>query len=241
MTRELQVVDSADPSAVFEALRAALAGGPAVLPREGGDIHPSSRRVAQNVALVVETSGSTGSPKRVALSTDALLASAAASAGAMGGQGQWLLALPAHYVAGAQVLVRSIAAETEPVSLRRGALRPAALRGRGAPADPRPPVRVARPGAAGPAGRGGRGGRSAGRGCAAPIRRHPRGRPGADARPARAGARRGSAHPDHLRLQRDGRRMRLRRRADRHHAGARGRRAARDRRAGARRRLPRRP
>ena len=120
MTRELQVVDSADPSAVFEALRAALAGGPAVLAREGGDLHPSSRRVAQNVALVVETSGSTGSPKRVALSTDALLASAAASAGAMGGQGQWLLALPAHYVAGAQVLIRSIAAGTEPVCYGEG-------------------------------------------------------------------------------------------------------------------------
>ena len=71
--------------------------------------------MAQNVALVIETSGSTGVPKRVALSADALLASAAASAGALGGQGQWLLALPAHYVAGAQVLVRSLAAETEPV------------------------------------------------------------------------------------------------------------------------------
>ena len=72
-------------------------------------------RAPQNVALVIETSGSTGVPKRVALSVDALLASAAASAGAMGGQGQWLLALPAHYVAGAQVLVRSLAAGTEPV------------------------------------------------------------------------------------------------------------------------------
>jgi o-succinylbenzoate---CoA ligase len=67
------------------------------------------------VALVIETSGSTGTPKRVALSADALLASAAASAGAMGGQGQWVLALPAYYVAGAQVLVRSLAAQTEPL------------------------------------------------------------------------------------------------------------------------------
>lgn len=81
-----------------------------------GDSHfPEGERVAQNVALVIETSGSTGVPKRVALSADALLASAAASAGALGGQGQWLLALPVHYVAGAQVLVRSLAAETEPV------------------------------------------------------------------------------------------------------------------------------
>ncbi|KQR51455.1 O-succinylbenzoate--CoA ligase [Leifsonia sp. Leaf336] len=68
----------------------------------------------------METSGSTGVPKRVALSVDALLASAAASAGAVGGQGQWLLALPSHYVAGAQVLVRSLAAGTEPVYYGEG-------------------------------------------------------------------------------------------------------------------------
>ena len=80
-----------------------------------GEWPPAGERAAQNVALVIETSGSTGVPKRVALSVDALLASAAASAGSMGGQGQWLLALPAHYVAGAQVLVRSLAAGTEPL------------------------------------------------------------------------------------------------------------------------------
>ena len=127
MSRTLTVVDAGRPEEVFVALRDALTGvGPAVVPRAGGPGAAGAgdagvrwpRRgetVAQNVALVIETSGSTGVPKRVALSTDALLASAAASAGAMGGQGQWLLALPAHYVAGAQVLVRSLAAETEPV------------------------------------------------------------------------------------------------------------------------------
>ena len=127
MTRALRVVDSGHPLEVFEALRAALGGGgPAVLPRDpnapvarGGD-DVGGGVVAQNVALIVETSGSTGTPKRVVLSADALLASAAASAGAMGGQGQWLLALPAHYVAGAQVLIRSIAAETEPVYYGEG-------------------------------------------------------------------------------------------------------------------------
>lgn len=130
MTRELRVVDASRPEEVLVALREALtAGGAAVVPRsapprnrsvpEPGaapDPWPSAgERVAQNVALVIETSGSTGVPKRVALSADALLASAAASASALGGQGQWLLALPAHYVAGAQVLVRSLAAETEPI------------------------------------------------------------------------------------------------------------------------------
>ncbi len=72
------------------------------------------------IALVIETSGSTDAPKRVMLSTDALLASAAASSVALGGQGQWLLALPAHYIAGAQVLVRSIAAETTPIVIPPG-------------------------------------------------------------------------------------------------------------------------
>lgn len=117
MTRPLAVVAAERPAEVFTALRTALAdGGPAVLPRAGGVRSMADPvTVAQNVVLVVETSGSTGVPKRVALSADALLASAAASAGAMGAQGQWLLALPTHYVAGAQVLVRSIAAETEPV------------------------------------------------------------------------------------------------------------------------------
>jgi O-succinylbenzoic acid--CoA ligase len=120
MTRELRVVDASRPEEVLVALREALtAGGAAVVPRSappGPEPWPATgERVAQNVALVIETSGSTGVPKRVALSADALLASAAASASALGGQGQWLLALPAHYVAGAQVLVRSLAAETEPI------------------------------------------------------------------------------------------------------------------------------
>lgn len=119
MTRAYRTVDARRPEEVFVALRAALAdGGPAVVPRSAehsSQWPPTGARASQNVALVIETSGSTGVPKRVALSADALLASAAASAGAMGGQGQWLLALPAHYVAGAQVLVRSLAAGTEPV------------------------------------------------------------------------------------------------------------------------------
>ncbi|TFD61804.1 o-succinylbenzoate--CoA ligase [Cryobacterium suzukii] len=74
----------------------------------------------KRVAVVIETSGSTGTPKRVMLATNALLAGAAASAVALGGAGQWLLALPLHYIAGVQVLVRSIAAETTPLMLPPG-------------------------------------------------------------------------------------------------------------------------
>jgi O-succinylbenzoic acid--CoA ligase len=94
---------------------------------------PLPREVPKAVALVIETSGSTGVPKRVALSADALLASAAASEQALGGPGQWLLALPTHYVAGVQVLVRSIAAGSQPVVHPPGHFSPetfAALAGR---------------------------------------------------------------------------------------------------------------
>ncbi|TAM68235.1 MAG: o-succinylbenzoate--CoA ligase [Microbacteriaceae bacterium] len=136
-----------DTAALSLALRAALTGdGPAVLPRaqtgaalesqQLAPARPSLPRhapplpttVAQNVALVIETSGSTGVPKRVALSRDALLASAAASAGALGGDGQWLLCLPIHYIAGSNVLVRSIVAETTPVVLAGGHFDPTAFR-----------------------------------------------------------------------------------------------------------------
>jgi O-succinylbenzoic acid--CoA ligase len=99
---------------VLGALRDALGGsGPAVF--VGETALPLPAEVPSRVALVVETSGSTSSPKRVALSADALLASAAASASSIGGQGQWLLALPVHYIAGLNVLVRSIASGIDPV------------------------------------------------------------------------------------------------------------------------------
>lgn len=98
---------------VLPALREALAGGDAVFVGSG-DL---PARVEQRVALVVETSGSSGTPKRVALSADALLANAGASESALGGPGQWALALPTHYIAGLNVLTRSLAAETEPVTV----------------------------------------------------------------------------------------------------------------------------
>ena len=65
--------------------------------------------------LVIATSGSTGEPKRVVLSRSAMRASATATAARLGGPGQWLLNLPATYVAGLQVLFRSVLAGTEPV------------------------------------------------------------------------------------------------------------------------------
>lgn len=64
---------------------------------------------------VVETSGTTGTGKRVVLSRAALLAAAAASRSALGKDLTWHLVLPHRYVAGLMVLVRSLAADREPV------------------------------------------------------------------------------------------------------------------------------
>jgi O-succinylbenzoic acid--CoA ligase len=72
---------------------------------------------AEPQPLVVETSGSTGRPKRVVLSRAALRASARATEARLGGPGQWLLDLSPTYVAGVQVLFRSVLAGTEPVLL----------------------------------------------------------------------------------------------------------------------------
>lgn len=66
---------------------------------------------------VVETSGSTGRPKRVLLSRRAVVASAETSARRLGATGGWLLALPPAYVAGLNVVVRSLLAGHRPVLL----------------------------------------------------------------------------------------------------------------------------
>lgn len=60
--------------------------------------------------LVIATSGSTGEPKRVVLSRDAMRASADATHARLGGPGHWELNLPPTYVAGVQVLYRTIRA-----------------------------------------------------------------------------------------------------------------------------------
>lgn len=102
-----------DPRALWRALPAAMEGtGPLAL----GFAPDAADHVPEGTAVVIATSGSTGMPKRVILSGDALWASAEATARRIG-EGQWVLALPAGYVAGLQVLVRSLRAGTEPVPL----------------------------------------------------------------------------------------------------------------------------
>ncbi|WP_334171373.1 AMP-binding protein [Sinomonas sp.] len=116
---------SLDP--VLKALAAALAWeGPAVEFGPSGGRSPAWRTwrptaaaesLPKGTAVVVRTSGSTGTPKATALTVDALAASSMSTAFALHGEGQWLLALPLEYVAGVQVLVRSLFAGTRPIEM----------------------------------------------------------------------------------------------------------------------------
>ncbi|MHC6593089.1 AMP-binding protein [Arthrobacter sp. C152] len=67
-----------------------------------------------DAVAVVRTSGSTGAPKATLLTVESLAASSMATALRLKGEGQWLLALPVQFVAGIQVLVRSLFAGTRP-------------------------------------------------------------------------------------------------------------------------------
>ncbi|MDF2560796.1 MAG: acyl-CoA synthetase [Microbacterium sp.] len=102
--------DAEDAGLLRDALERALEGGPAL---GFGMVAGAPEHVADGIAAVIATSGSSGIPKRVALSGEALRASAEATASRIG-SGRWLLALPAGYVAGLQVIVRSILADTRP-------------------------------------------------------------------------------------------------------------------------------
>jgi o-succinylbenzoate---CoA ligase len=67
--------------------------------------------------LIVRTSGSTGRSKDVILSAEAIRSSAEATLHRLGGPGQWVVALPVNYIAGLQVLTRSVIAGTTPLAL----------------------------------------------------------------------------------------------------------------------------
>lgn len=99
---------------------------PPVLPVPGADPQQAENlmsalrvgeEIGDDVALVVPTSGTTGTPKGAMLSAPALIASASATHDRLGGTGTWLLALPTYHIAGLQVLIRSTLAGTVPAEL----------------------------------------------------------------------------------------------------------------------------
>jgi o-succinylbenzoate---CoA ligase len=101
-------------AALVEALAPASVEGPdgVTTIRSGQE-----KGVAEGTAVIVPTSGSTGVPKGVGLGAAALLHSARASLARVGARPgeRWLCCLPGTYIAGIQVLVRSLVSGTDPV------------------------------------------------------------------------------------------------------------------------------
>ena len=84
--------------------------------RVRADLSRRITRIPARTDLILRTSGSTtGTGRLIAMSAAALFASARATHARLGGPGTWLLPLPAHHVAGLQILIRSLEAGTEPV------------------------------------------------------------------------------------------------------------------------------
>ena len=102
-----------DALRVRDGLLSALSGGPALALTEIPD-----QLIPENIALLIETGGSTGAAKIVALSSDALRASARLSNTALGATttDRWSLSLPLHHIAGINQLLRSIDLGTDPVN-----------------------------------------------------------------------------------------------------------------------------
>ncbi|OAK52323.1 o-succinylbenzoate--CoA ligase [Rhodococcoides kyotonense] len=124
---ELKIPTGEAAADLLPRLRSVLDGSsPAVLPVPAADERETARlrdalapgtEIDDAAALVVATSGTTGTPKGAMLSASALRASGTATYDRLGGPGSWLLALPAHHIAGMQVLLRSALAGTDPVIL----------------------------------------------------------------------------------------------------------------------------
>ncbi|WP_072691348.1 o-succinylbenzoate--CoA ligase [Rhodococcus marinonascens] len=126
----LPVPSGRDVVGLLPRLSAILDGTePAVLPVPAADEREIRRLtdalrpgdpIDDGVALVVSTSGTTGVPKGAMLTAAALRASCEATHARLGGPGSWLLTLPAHHIAGMQVLMRSVLAGSEPVVIDVG-------------------------------------------------------------------------------------------------------------------------
>ena len=126
MTHLLEVlpVDPHNPTSILSDLENAIAGQRTFLPVPVDDparvdllraSQKAGEPIDSSIALVVGTSGSTGTPKGAQLTPLNLVSSADATHQTLGGAGQWLLAMPAHHIAGIQVLVRSLVAGVDPL------------------------------------------------------------------------------------------------------------------------------
>jgi O-succinylbenzoic acid--CoA ligase len=111
-------LDARLPAAWLEDLLTTLAPDTVEDPAGVTSVRSGEKRgVADVTAVIVCSSGSTGVPKGVELSAAALLHSARASLARLGARPgeRWLCCLPAAYIPGIQVLVRSLVSGTDPV------------------------------------------------------------------------------------------------------------------------------
>lgn len=111
-TRCLAIIDSLSAAYAVGMTYARLAEGPVDAVAAALD--------GRRAGIAVATSGSTGEPREVLLSTRALRASASATHDRLGGAGHWLLAVPADRIAGAMVLARAAIAGTHVSELDPG-------------------------------------------------------------------------------------------------------------------------
>jgi O-succinylbenzoic acid--CoA ligase len=128
---EPNLLRTVEPDDVPDALADALAGGPVVAPLPADAIERTrALRMLQpavpvdevDAAVIVTTSGSTGAPKGVVLSRAAIRSSVQATHDRLGGPGDWVVALPTHYVAGLMVLARAIIGSSAAMPVRRDLL-----------------------------------------------------------------------------------------------------------------------
>lgn len=115
--REVRLVDPAWPLSelMTRLAKALLSEGPALA------LSPVNlESVNSRIALIVNTTGSTGVVKQVGLTATALLASAKASHSFIGARSgdRWSLFLPLNHIAGVNVLVRSLELGTTPLDYR---------------------------------------------------------------------------------------------------------------------------
>ena len=115
-------VDTRLPETLVAQLLDTLA--PAYVIDATGDRHarPAHRPVAPGDALVVATSGTTGVPKGVVLTHDAVLASARATSARLAidpARHRWLCCLPIAHIGGLSVITRALLTDT-PLDMHRG-------------------------------------------------------------------------------------------------------------------------
>ncbi|MFM1779414.1 MAG: hypothetical protein RIS51_559 [Actinomycetota bacterium] len=121
MQKPIKQVPANDSFGVLSALTLALEDKQVLFvtaPEVNGtraEVDMSDFDLLPNTAVIVESSGSTGTPKKIQISKDALVYSAEKTLEVLGGPGQWLLALPLTFIAGIQVLTRSIVGDYQPI------------------------------------------------------------------------------------------------------------------------------